>query len=327
MMHELSAENVVEYARSHGWIGPGEASAEWLSGGVSNCVLRVEQEGRRIIVKQSRPRLRTERAWFSDIARIHREEDVQRLLSEKLPGSVPRVLGSDRDNYAYAMQHAPDDARTWKERLLAGELSLTTARAAGQLLGRIHALTIDDPRLADGEVFRQLRIEPFYDRVAAVHPDLEPTVRSLIHAMTSLPAGLCHGDYSPKNLLVADESMMLVDHETAYLGEPAMDLGFFFSHLLLKAIRMPGWRGAMVGLIRAALGAYSPKGDVLWRGLGHLGVCLLARVDGTSPVDYLPSPRHQEAARRLGRKILLQTPYDWETVLGWAEDEVRDLEG
>jgi 5-methylthioribose kinase len=326
-MHELSAENVVEYARSRGWIGPEEASAEWLSGGVSNCVLRVEQGGRRIIVKQSRPQLRTEREWFSDVARIHREEDVQRLLSEKLPGWVPRVLGSDRDNYAYAMEHAPDGARTWKELLLAGELSLTTARAAGQLLGRIHALSLDDPRLTDGEVFRQLRIEPFYDRVAAVHPDLGPAIRPLVHAMTTLPMGLCHGDYSPKNLLVAGDSMMLVDHETAYLGEPAMDLGFFFSHLLLKAIRMPGWRAAMFGLIRAALGAYTPKGDILWRGLGHLGVCLIARVDGTSPVDYLPSARHQEAARHLGRKILLQMPYDWQTALDWAEDDVRDLEG
>ncbi|MGL4554012.1 MAG: phosphotransferase, partial [Gemmataceae bacterium] len=135
------------------------------------------------------------------------------------------------------------------------------------------------------------------------------------------------GDYSPKNLLVAGDAVMLVDHETAHVGEPAMDVGFFFSHLLLKAVRRPAWRGPMLGVVRAALGAYAAKGDVLYRALGHLGVCLVARVDGTSPVDYLPDERHRDAARRLGRKILLGMPYDWGTALEWAEDEVRDLEG
>jgi len=40
-MHELSAENVVAYLRDKGHVGPGPASAEELTGGVSNCVLRV----------------------------------------------------------------------------------------------------------------------------------------------------------------------------------------------------------------------------------------------------------------------------------------------
>lgn len=346
MMVELNADNVVDYARSRGWIGPSSARAEWLSGGVSNCVLRVEQPDcdsggrgealltstvhprpvRRIIVKQSRPQLRTKQAWFSDISRIHREEDVQRLLVDQLPGAIPRVIGSDRDNYAYAMEHAPDGVRTWKEMLLDGEINLETARTVGRLLGRLHKLNLDAPHLADSEVFRQLRIEPFYHRTSEVHSDLTPVIRPLVNAMIYLPCGLCHGDFSPKNLLIAGDLVWLVDHETAYIGEPAMDVGFFFSHLLLKTIRRPGWRAAMLGVTRAALGAYGAQGDVLERGLAHLGVCLLARIDGTSPVDYLPSERHRDAVRRLGRTILLEKPSDWETVLGWVERTTVELE-
>ena len=64
---------------------------------------RGEPEGR-LIVKQSGPQLRTRQAWFSDVSRIHREEDVQRLLAAALPGQVPQVLFSARDDYAYVME-------------------------------------------------------------------------------------------------------------------------------------------------------------------------------------------------------------------------------
>jgi 5-methylthioribose kinase len=102
-----------------------------------------------------------------------------------------------------------------------------------------------------------------------------------------------------------------------------MDVGFFFSHLLLKAVRSPRWREPMFAVVRAALTSYGHSA-ITRRGLGHLGVCLLARVDGTSPVDYLPLESQKDAVRRLGRKILLDSPSDWETALTWADEEVRN---
>jgi 5-methylthioribose kinase len=327
----LDAHNVAEFAQERRWIGPGPVEAEELTGGVSNAVFRVIGSGDRIVVKQSRPQLRTEKEWFSDPERIFREEAVQRLLSDRLPGSVPGVRGADREHFAYAMEHAPLEARPWKALLLEGHLHLETARRAGQLLSRLHALAVHDVGfLEDSRVFVQLRAEPFYDRVAEVHSDLVPMIRNLRYTLTHLPLALCHGDYSPKNLLVTDDSLLLVDHETALLGEPAMDVGFFFSHLLLKAFRKPAWRSGMMGLLGTALRAYTsthpPRGDILERAIGHLGVCLLARIDGTSPVDYLPDEATREAVRQFARHLLLQAPYSWEYVLERASDAIRDRE-
>ena len=45
------------------------------------------------------------------------------------------------------------------------------------------------------------------------------------------------GDFSPKNILVHAGGLILLDFECAHAGDPAFDLGFFLSHLLLKAIR------------------------------------------------------------------------------------------
>jgi 5-methylthioribose kinase len=44
-----------------------------------------------------------------------------------------------------------------------------------------------------------------------------------------------HGDFSPKNLLIYGNSLMLIDFEVGHYGDPAFDLGFFLSHLTLKA--------------------------------------------------------------------------------------------
>src|SRR5262249_8821887 len=154
-------------------------------------------------------------------------------------------------------------------------------------------------------------------------------VGPLIRELHERAEALCHGDFSPKNLLVHEGGLTLVDYETAHLGDPAMDLGFFFSHLLLKAMRRPAQVGAYQELMRAAWRGYAaeatfrPLEELVRRGAAHLAVCLLARIDGTSPVDYLPEEPKREAVRRLARSLLWQPPADWEEVLGRLQTEAR----
>src|SRR5438874_1721898 len=138
-MLDLTADNLVDYLRGQGWIGPEPAHALALGGGVSNAVLCVESAGRRFVVKQSRPQLRTRDAWFSDLERVYREQEVMQLLHPLLPApTVPEVLFADRPNFLFAMSHAPPAARVWKQVLLSGEVDVTLGRRAGTYLGRIH---------------------------------------------------------------------------------------------------------------------------------------------------------------------------------------------
>ena len=91
-MIELTTDNAIDYLRSRGWIAPGPARVELLSGGVSNAVLRVETPQRLMVLKQSCPQLRTRDAWFSDLDRVYREQEVMQLLHPLLPQVVPEVL-------------------------------------------------------------------------------------------------------------------------------------------------------------------------------------------------------------------------------------------
>jgi 5-methylthioribose kinase len=323
-MWQLTADNALDYLRRNGWLSAEPARAEELSGGVSNLVLRVVQGDRRMVLKQSRPQLRTRDDWFSDVERIHREQEVQELLAPLLPpGVVPRVLFADRDNFVFGMEHAPEPSRSWKQMLLSGEVDPALGDRAGRILGMIHEATARrrdslEP-LLERRAFGQLRVEPFYRRIQERRPEVAALVAPLIDELMSAREALCHGDFSPKNLLVHDAGLTLVDYETAHLGEPAMDVGFFFSHLLLKSIRSTE-DVRMAELVRAAWRGYAAEvqytsaGSVLARGLCHLGVCVLARIDGTSPVDYLTEPA-REQARRLGRWLLFERPGGIDDVL------------
>ena len=47
---------------------------------------------------------------------------------------------------------------------------------------------------------------------------------------------LIHGDFSPKNLLVGDDRLLMVDCEVAWFGDPGFDLAFYLNHLFLKSL-------------------------------------------------------------------------------------------
>jgi 5-methylthioribose kinase len=220
--------------------------------------------------------------------------------------------------------------------LLAGEVDLSVGELAGRVLGRMHEATARRPELVERfrgrAVFVQLRVDPFYRRVQERRPEVAAAVAPLVERLLSENEALCHADYSPKNILTHEHGFTLVDYETAHLGDPAMDLGFFLSHLLLKAVKRHPDGERYFELTRAFWRGYArevtfrPPAEMEARGVGHCGVCLLARVDGTSPVDYLPEEAKREAVRRLGRHLLLGRPGRWDEVLETARAELRGLE-
>lgn len=325
-MLEITEANALAYLRAGSWLPERDARVELLGGGVSNIVLRISTPERAFVLKQSRPQLRTRDAWFSDLERIYREQEVMQVLAPMFPaGVVPQVLFADRPNFVFAMTSAPREARVWKPLLLAGEVDLALGRRAGTILGRMHEATARNLALVepfrDHEVFVQLRADPFYRRVQERRPEVAAIVAAITDDMLARQEALCHGDYTPKNMLIHGDGFTLVDYETACLGDPAMDLGLFLCHLILKAVHRYDQREEFFELTRECWRGYAeevtyrPLPELQARGLRHLAVCLLARIDGTSPVDYLPEEPKREAVRRLARAILREGIADWEEML------------
>ena len=117
---------------------------------------------------------------------------------------------------------------------------------------------------------------------------------------------LVHGDFSPKNVLVGDPGLWIIDFEVAHLGDPSFDVAFLLSHLALKAIHLPASERDLLACADAFDGAYrgaAPPFPVAPAAyiLGHVGCLMLARVDGKSPAEYLDGPS-QARARTIARR-------------------------
>lgn len=330
-MLELTPDNTADFLRSRSWIGPGPVQVESLSGGVSGVVLRVITPEKKFVLKQPCPQLRTKAAWFSDLDRIWREMEVMQALGPLLPPrTVPEVLFHDRDNYVFAMSHAPEPNRVWKQELLAGDAKPQAAKLVGQLLGRMHQATAGNERLREQfaavRIFDQLRIEPFYRTVQRCCPDVARRIDPIIERMVYVKDAICHGDYTPKNILTHDHGFTLVDYETAYYGDASMDVGLLLAHLILKAIRRPGEAFLAVGHVLHEYFAqvrYRATAELESWSIEHCAACLLARIDGTSLVDYLPEEPKRDAVRQLARRLLFDPVSQWKqaTELLWLTIE------
>ncbi len=197
----------------------------------------------------------------------------------------------DRPNFIFAMSHAPMQARVWKDDLLADRLDDKVARRVGSFLGLMHESSFRNRdqfhAFRDSHVFVQLRVEPFYRTVAARRPEVAVPIAALIEEMLTLTEALCHGDYTPKNILVHGEDFTLVDYETAYLGDPAMDLGLCLAHLVLKAFRRLASAARYLHLMRAFWDGY--RGQVIFRSAAELEM----RAARTGRVPLGPHRRDQ----------------------------------
>jgi hypothetical protein len=333
-MIEITPENARDYLFERGLI-PAEpaASIEALGWGISNVVMKVSAPGDCFVFKQSLPKLRVKDDWPFDRSRIFVERDCMALLAELLPpGSVPAVRFSDDENFIFGMSCAPDGGILWEQALLEGQINLTTAERVGALLAIMHNRAAADPRaqnrFASETVFIQGRVDPYHWTMAKAHPDLAPMIEAEVQRMLKTKRTLVHGDYSPKNMFIYPDHVLILDFEVAHFGDPAFDAAFCINHLVLPAIRFPARSARYLDAARAFWRAYvqgltpglDPEIEITT--IRELGCLLLARIDGKSKIPYITDELTKALARRIARKILLGAETSLEALFTMVDQQI-----
>jgi 5-methylthioribose kinase len=281
-----------------------------LAGGVSNRTVLVQREnGQAWVLKQALEKLRVQVEWLSDPRRIEREAIGMRRLAELAPpGTITPLIFLDPAPNLLAMEAVPPPHENWKTMLLAGALEPAHVAQFAELLGSIHrggwerrqALAAE---FDDRSFFESLRLEPYYLYTASQVPAAADFLTDLVARTRATRFTLVHGDYSPKNILVHHNRLVLLDHEVIHFGDGAFDLGFSLTHLLSKAHHLRGQRQTFAQAARQYWAVYRDRiGDVPWaadlepRAVAHTLGCLLARCRGRSPLEYLDEEKRRKQA-------------------------------
>ena len=295
-----------------------EIILEPLVGGVSSDIWRAAIGSKNVCVKRALARLRVARLWEAPVTRNASEWAWLTVASKLLPGSTPSLYAHDPTAGFIAMEYLPQTRyANWKTLLRDGEVSLSTAAKVGETLGRIHSATAGRPDIAEAfandEAFLALRIKPYLLDCALLHPHLSPQLRHLADITASTKMALVHGDVSPKNILVGPDAPCFIDAECAWYGDPTFDLAFVLNHLLLKAVWRPqhaaAYRKAFTELEHAYMShvSWEPPREFEARCARLLPALTLARIDGTSPVEYITDERERDMIRRWAASMI-QSP-------------------
>ena len=108
--------------------------------------------------------------------------------------------------------------------------------------------------------------------------------------------------------------MILLDYEVVHFGDPAFDVGFALTHFLSKAHHLPKERAHLASAAELFWQEYREETTRMnWartlepRVVRHTLGCLLARVAGKSPLDYL-APEEVTRQRDIVLALLVKPP-------------------
>lgn len=308
---ERAGADIIADLRGAGLVGEGDVALIPLSGGVSCDVWKVETPSGPIVVKRPLAQLRVAAEWLAPIERGQSEVRWLRRARGVDARLAPEVIAELPTGHAFAMRFLPG-CPVWKDELVAGRVDSGFAAAVGRGIAAIHAATAnnvaDREAFPNEEMFRALRIDPFLLYVAEHDAELAPALRALANDLAARKIALVHGDVSPKNILISAHGPVILDAECAVYGDPAFDLAFCSTHLLLKAVwlndaRLTEAATALVDAYRAGIDWEAPV-DLLLRAGKLSAALLLARVEGKSPAPYLTDPEQKRMVRDQARALI-----------------------
>lgn len=284
-----------------------------LKGGVSSEIFLITDGENRCVVKQALPKLNVEDDWFADISRNENEQEFLQFLRRFRPESVPKLLYSDQEHHFFVMEYLDMEFINWKKEMLKGVFNSDTAKNAAELLADIHLKSWENEEnkrnFNKTENFYSLRTEPYFVTTGKRHPDLKEIFFEEVERLKNYQQAIVHGDFSPKNIMVKEDRVVLLDHEVACFGDPAFDVAFFLNHLYLKMLHNYQKYGEVQDLTDVTWKCYFDKmGARILKEMEPrvnrlLLMMMLARIDGKSPVEYL-GDNEQEFVRSFVKEHL-----------------------
>lgn len=315
------ASDLTEYLQKEGHTSAEEGlQIKVLRGGVSNRTVWVQKgDGTSWVLKQALEKLRVQTDWYSHPRRIQQEALGLEWFSKYCPeGSVPKLIFFDQAVHLLGMEAILEPHDNYKGLLLKGDTNPALFQQLGSLLGIVHRVGQQQASeikstFEEYSFFESLRLEPYYAFTAHQLGATATFFQNLIADTRRSRYTLVHGDYSPKNILIYQGQLVLLDYEVVHFGDGTFDVGFLLTHLLSKANHLKESRKLLIEGAKTFWKYYQKELQKTWtrqkesRAVAHTVGCLLARVHGRSPLEYL-SPEERDRQTQFALAFIQNRP-------------------
>lgn len=299
----MDNEIITAILRKENLISGSEIQFKPLKGGVSSDIFLVSDGVNSVVVKQALAKLNVEDDWYADISRNENEQKFLQFLNAIKPEATPKLLYSNSEHSFFVMEYLDEGFQNWKKQMLSGVFDLNIAEKSAKLLAKIHQKSFNNEnfkkKFNKADNFYELRTEPYLVTTGERHPELKDLFFDEVKRLNSHQEAIVHGDFSPKNIMVKNDRVVLLDHEVAWFGDPAFDLAFFLNHLFLKMLYHFKKTGKFEDLTKITWTIYFEnmgleiEQKMESRTIRLLLMMMLARIDGKSPVEYLEADQQE----------------------------------
>lgn len=318
-MPVLSSRNIQGYLQQQRLLLPGEKAviSKVADGGFINTVFVVSRERNSFVVKQTLKEAQGA-AIKPRQERFSYEVAALRLIMKYLPDApVPKLLFVDPKNFIFAMSKAPEKEGPYQTMLMQGTFRWGAAqdipRKIGAFLANLHSATWKRKKVAermrDNPGYRDLRFGPSLEFPAKKNPALYPLLQEIFRNNERNQFCFVHADTTPKNVLVSDGQITVLDFEAATFGDPAQDVGITLAHFLLPIWKNPRWCDDYLKCGELFLQEYFsrikftlPTKSLVQNIKNNCAAMMLGRVDGIIEFDYLK--KHKAAVREVVSNLL-----------------------
>lgn len=294
------------------------ASRLTLEGGDLNDVYRVDIKNQGYVVKRGNRQMAKNFNFNVPALRVRDEYDASVAFRAALdhPTFIAEPVWTDSTD-TVIFKAVPFVERTLAEELSRGNVSQKLLVEVVSALGTMHKKTEGNlnlqKRFSHARGFREIKLGVQCLK-ASDRPKTIQGIQSLIEQSEEAQHVLLHGDFAPKNILVSGNLFTFIDFEESGFWDPALDLGYFFAHLVISAAITQGksLNESLVSCLIGLLERYSDSSgqhdrQFESRVVKYVGVFVLSRLD--SPASDKKIPNFMKAKLRMKGTALLENEF------------------
>ena len=302
-----------------------------------NRIFRIETPTQTFILKQALEKLVrfpnipiSLKRIDTEYRAIHQWKKV--CQNTHLQSSIPTILHYDQENNLVIFKAAPQESTILTNELLAGVVKIKAVRKLAELLATIHSRTYGNKQVqkdfSDYIPWIEIKLGFFHSHMLAEEKDarVRKAIKDLMKRTIANKIALIHADTNPKNILVQNEDVLVIDHEFSCFGDPAYDVACLLAHYYLSALINYRSRTQYFQVISKFWKVYEKKVNLPPRlkqrikrnCIQHFGPILWGRAFGKAKVPFLHD-KTKRIINEISREIVTGDFTDFNQLFNLAE--------